>query len=267
MVRRIDDYLKNVFFIFLLDEHGEEKMIGTGFIVAYPMKGNSSLTYKYFITAKHVIQNAKSFQIAHGLEEKIYTRFNLKSGRSKKFGLDMDGWAYDPDDATIDIAVYPGGNLPNNIDHRAIHTSMAVTKAMLTRRDIAEGDEIFMIGLFSQHYGKLRNQPIVRTGNISSLPRDRVKSDQFGSIEAHLIELRSMGGLSGSPVFVYEGKRGINENLEVTEQNIKWLGIAQGHWDDKTTPHVVNMGIGLVVPANKVLSILKSEPLKSKRSN
>ena len=264
---RIDDYLKNVFFLFIFDQHGNEKMIGTAFIIAHKVEHVQGYVARYFVTAKHVIENAKSFQDQYGLSREVYARFNTKSGRSKKYRLDIGGWVYDGNDTSVDIAIHPAGGLPDIVEYRALTSTMAVTKLMLTQREVAEGNEIFMVGLFSLHAGKLRNQPIVRTGNIAALPKERVKSNQFGSIEAHLIEARSMGGLSGSPVFVYIGTRGINKNFEVTEQNIRLFGVAQGHWEVYDGQQSINAGIGLVVPANKVIAIIKSPELKKERAD
>lgn len=263
----MDNFLKTVFFIFMFDENDKEVMIGTGFIVSYKAEYSKKLRSIYFVTAKHVIENAKNAQKRRGLQTGIFIRVNLKTGRSKRFRTNPEDWMYDETDPSIDIALFHGNSGINNLDAAAIDANMAVTKEMLKDRSVAEGDEIFMVGLFHLHAGIVKNQPIVRTGNIAALPKERVKSTQFGSIEAHLIEARSMGGLSGSPVFVYTGQRGINEDFMVTDREIKWLGVAQGHWDAYGKDNLsVNMGIGLVVPANKVTSILKSPKIKSKRT-
>ena len=54
-----------------------------------------------------------------------------------------------------------------------------------------------MIGRFVHKDGKLSNRPVARFGNISQMPP---KNQIGGKI---LIEVRSLGGFSGSPVFVY----------------------------------------------------------------
>ena len=70
---------------------------------------------------------------------------------------------------------------------------------------IGIGDEVFMVGLFHRHTGRDRNEPIIRVGNIASLPSAPVPLDEGEKAEAILIEPRSIGGLSGSPVFVHMG--------------------------------------------------------------
>jgi hypothetical protein len=66
---------------------------------------------------------------------------------------------------------------------------------------IGIGDAVFITGLFSHHPGKARNLRVIRVGNIAAMPDEPVKT-QRGEMEAYLIEARSLGGLSGSPVFV-----------------------------------------------------------------
>jgi hypothetical protein len=88
-----------------------------------------------------------------------------------------------------------------------------------------------------------------------------------------LIEARSIGGISGSPVFV----RALDENVEPPARSsvrgMKLLGLAHGHWAIKESeinqPSIVhdrkngvNLGIGIVTPATKILDILDSDENK-----
>jgi hypothetical protein len=86
-------------------------------------------------------------------------------------------------------------------------------------------------------------------------------------IEAHLIEARSIGGLSGSPVFVNLGFfRPTSDGIG----KVYWLGLMHGHWDIDPSPDEfeeddssvplkerVNMGIAIVIPSYKILEILE----------
>ena len=64
------------------------------------------------------------------------------------------------------------------------------------------GDEVFVVGLFRHRHGTQRNIPIVRVGNLAALTEEKVATNDFGLVDAYLIEARSIGGLSGSPVFL-----------------------------------------------------------------
>ena len=51
-------------------------------------------------------------------------------------------------------------------------------------------------------FQSLAEPSIVRTGNIASMPEEAVDLGSSGSQEVYLVESRSIGGLSGSPVFL-----------------------------------------------------------------
>jgi hypothetical protein len=86
-----------------------------------------------------------------------------------------------------------------------------------------------------------------------------------------LIEARSIGGLSGSPAFVFE-------TVPVGIGTFYLLGLMHGHWDIppqmkndfKINPELfgrVNMGIAIVVPAKKILEVLNHPQLVTQREN
>jgi hypothetical protein len=90
--------------------------------------------------------------------------------------------------------------------------------------------------------------PIVRHGNIAMLPEEQIQTE-MGYADVHLIEARSIGGLSGSPVFVRT-----SEAEKDSHRGIQLLGVMHGHWEIKeselnkpTLVHDrrgVNLGIG-----------------------
>ena len=99
-----------------------------------------------------------------------------------------------------------------------------------------------------------------------------------------LVEVRSIGGLSGSPVFVREtiqikgvltqdGKPAVMGGLGRT----LFLGLMYGHWDIRESElnsaqishdakRGVNLGIGIVVPANKILETINRPELRDMRN-
>jgi len=96
------------------------------------------------------------------------------------------------------------------------------------------------------------------------MPKDKLPTKSFGDMEAYLAEGRSIGGLSGSPVFVRstvkmpeqtaEGKLGYISGLGA----FHLLGLMHGHWDlpvsfsSSEQAEAVNMGVSIVVPAKKI---------------
>lgn len=226
--------------------------------------------FKYLVTAKHNILKAKEKANA------LTIRFNKKSAGISMFETPFTAWQQHEDPFTdvavmtitdeiekyeMDVATYPAGH----------HVNEKTIRDM----PITVGDEVFFPGLFDQHAGEERNVPVVRSGNIAAMAEERVRIKWFGTralIDAYLVEARSLGGLSGSPVFVhfpwrrrYEahgGKKIIKIVAKETEHNI--LGLVHGHYDERVfvkgtrKQQHVNVGMAIVVPFTKVMDLLKT---------
>ena len=59
---------------------------------------------------------------------------------------------------------------------------MCASGKTFTENEVALGDEVIVSGLFKHHFGKSRNIPIVRTGNLAALSEERIKTKMFGEI-------------------------------------------------------------------------------------
>lgn len=137
--------------------------------------------------------------------------------------------------------------------HLAVPWEMVENNALFESDLFGLGGDLFIPGLFSRHGGS-GLEPILRFGNLSMMPTDAVHT-ATGLITAYLCELRSTGGLSGSPVFIAP------HLLELGGGPGKYalLGVMQGHWDgehllgDRTA---VNMGVGVVVPGRSLERLL-----------
>jgi hypothetical protein len=145
----------------------------------------------------------------------------------------------------------------------------------MQEQEIGIGNEVAFAGLFVNHHGKKRNEPIVRFGTISAMPAEPVAT-KVGDIEAYLIESRSVGGLSGSPVFVDVGMfKGANQDgprqYRTAGPGMYLIGVMHGHWrapledvkvDDGISTEYVNMGIAVVTPIDELLSLFDESPYK-----
>jgi hypothetical protein len=113
------------------------------------------------------------------------------------------------------------------------------------------------------------------------LPREQIQTE-LGFADAYLIEARSIGGISGSPAFIRQTVQlpiHMSDIGEVAMQGLGGsfcLGLMHGHWDIKesemnaTHPvhdpmRGVNMGIGIVVPAIKIIETINRPELAAKR--
>jgi hypothetical protein len=244
----------------------EPEYLGTGCIVSVQSKKLPRSSFPYVVTAKHV---------AVELDGKdIYMRMNTKDGKSIVFRIKSEEtkwWFHPKEDESSDVAIFPlqiGQELADSIDYVAIKSDMILTDAERLRQGIGEGDDVFTVGLFYHHQGESKNHPIVRMGNIAMMPNEPIKHKKFGDMEAYLIELRSMGGLSGAPVFVLNPVAGkmTREGLFKTTWKVYLLGLISGHWERGRNPKKVNVGIAYVAPAKRILETIDREELAERRS-
>lgn len=260
-----DPIRKCVVFLLYRDTNQNFKYAGTGFFVGEEIELGSFI---YLVTAKHVIVGIKQKSI----DAKVYIRINDTKGGSKLVPSNVSDWNEHPTDSSVDASVLWW--TPNEMfDFIFLVTKMAATTSVIKQNSIGIGDEVFIIGLFVSHIGKNRNIPIARVGNLAAMTEEKIDTRDFGSIEAYLIEARSIGGLSGSPVFVtVTGNRmggelpKAGDILFTTGTQHYLLGLIHGHWDrsenavDGVSQDIdggqVNMGIAIVVPITKVLEII-----------
>ena len=185
---------KCVAFVALQMADGTFHLVGTTFFIGRDKQKNN---YSYAVTAKHVIEGIKS----KGLD-KVFLRINLTNGEAGLFATNASDWIYH-NDKNVDIALHPIG-LQANFDHLLYPESAFVTPEFINENEIDVGDEVIITGLFRHHHGTNRNLPIVRIGNISAMPGEKIQTKE-ALMDGYLIEARSIGGLSGSPVFTNLG--------------------------------------------------------------
>ena len=257
---------------FIAHRTQEPKFGGTGFIAS--IRGQHGNAFLYLVTAKHVAEAVEHGPFVVGL--------NQKNGSRAMLDVDEIRWYYHPTESNaVDAAVMlfsPERYETLNVEWA--HEEMFATPASMQAAGIGIGDEVATIGLFTRFWGKNQHAPIVRIGNLAMLPKERVPVKDFDPMEAYLVEGRSIGGLSGSPVFVRQtlnmtvtNERGMQVPFAGTGQ-IYFLGLMHGHWDVPTSVlekegieavEAVNMGISIVVPAHKILEILYQPELVAMR--
>jgi hypothetical protein len=280
-VRVPDDILRCVGFIGEVEHQDSRGVSGelcaTGFFVAIPCQSPELREMRccYFITAKHVATDLEGRQ--------AYFLVNAKGGGVTGItGVIGEHWFLHPTDATADVAAIQI-KFDEEADMSAIALEHFGLPERLDRLHIGIGDETIISGLFTAVPGTTRNIPIVRHGNIAMMPGEQILTD-LGFADVFLVEARSIGGLSGSPVFVRH-----TLSVRVTKQKddsddlffgngpgITLLGLMHGHWDIKESemnkPSIihdrqrgVNMGIGIVVPAIKIYETLYAPNLIAMR--
>lgn len=180
-----------------------------------------------FVTAKHCIEN-----IPQSIDT-VRLRLNLRDGNADWVSTQRKDWIHSHE---TDISVYVwlderDGDLADyNI--YAIPEEMHATKPIIEEHAIGVGDEVITAGLFTRHPGEQKNHPIIRVGNIAAIPEDKIETKQSGFIEGYLVEIRSIGGLSGSPVFVHLGG-------EILPDNFWELFASFGEKEDEDVPRKI----------------------------
>jgi hypothetical protein len=271
-----DEILKPVVFLFL-QERGDtseyRRPIGTGFFVSVRSK-TGLCVYVYLVTAKHCVLGAKE----HG---DLYVRINMRNESARFVKIEAD-WIF-PEDPSSDIAVLPfhfPAHLHDQLDFRSIAESMLCTAEKMKEHEIGIGDEIVISGLFTRLAAKPRNIPIVRFGNIAALPDETLTDSKTGlNYRAFLAEVRSIGGISGSPVFAYLGPERVSpsKGMRPDKRYLMLIGIVRGHWEHKE-PGIgtktsafsdeldkVNWGIAAITPVSDLLAIIYGEELMAER--
>ena len=89
------------------------------------------------------------------------------------------------------------------LDYAPIAITMFANPGIIEAKNLGVGDEVFIAGLFTRAIGQARNLPIIRMGTVAMMPDEKILFHKK-MIDAYLIESRSIGGLSGSPVFIRE---------------------------------------------------------------
>lgn len=275
-------------FLFGMDSHGTMQPRGTAFVVSTAVPGSIDKRRIYLVTARHVIERIRRVTPDH----QVHVRVNGKPGKEAFWGsIALDDWYFHPDDRADvtgdewlspatwkrhDVAV---AYCPHQIVEEGRVAVISTETVFLTAERIQSegvepGGDVAITGLYHKHYGNERNIPIVRSGMIAAMPEvdgDEVMTD-LGIMDLYLIEMRSTGGLSGSPVFWLSGFRRmerIGGQTVASERPMSMsllLGFVQGHYDTRIDNEKLNDGIAQVVPATHIIETLKQEAIVSENN-
>lgn len=164
---------------------------------------------------------------------------------------------------------------------------------------IEAGNDVSIIGLFVKHYGQGKSLPVARSGTIARMLSEPVEFAHPGGAyikaTAYLVEFRSWGGQSGSPVLVHRQLFHLvqvqvhpipADDVESRPQMV-WvqsprseafglLGLVSGHFDIKQQAQstgeipgsittAINSGIAIVTPAEAIRELLWREDVVEDR--
>jgi hypothetical protein len=241
--------------------------VGTAFFVGIPLEVNGlgERWFHYAITARHVISDVK-----RGPAETAVLLVNTRQGGRAMVSTRVSEWLFHE---TADIAVFPVGNVNPAFQVSVWDAARSIaTEKVVREKNIGAGDDVFIAGLLVHHPGITRNLPIVRLGAIAAMPEDPVALTT-GVDVVTLAEVHSIGGLSGSPVFVHlsvlrdapAGKVLIGGGASASSGGSSWLhGVMHGFYPvgksdlDNVSggDENLNTGIAVVVRIDRALDLI-----------
>jgi hypothetical protein len=190
MPRIPDPFLDCVVYLYLSEEEAKEGsgIGGSGFLAGIISEDvPKPFWYLYVVTAKHVV-----------LEGSLFVRMTTQAGEKYIYETKDEDWVCHPDGA--DVAVCLVGVNPREVHFSHIPINDFLRLEQIKPLDIGIGDEAFVVGRFINHEGKQRNTPTASSGIISQMPIEPIHIRGVDQ-ECFLVEARSFGGFSGSPVF------------------------------------------------------------------
>jgi len=274
---RVDDAVLNcVCFLCVQDTRGGQRRylyIGTCFfVIVVDGRGRDVGEFVYLVTARHVLRKASE----HGYHD-FWVRVNRRDGSARHIAINRE-WHYHDNEA-VDLAVVPV-DVTGEDDVALIHDGSLVRPELIEKLAIGVGDDLFLPGLFADRPGTDRNRPVIRDGIIAAMTGEDFADDDSGfPYRAYLAEVRSIGGLSGSPVFVHVPPHRIPPPpfpmRSEPPGEVFLLGVIRGHFDYKVALptaefsraelHKINMGIAVVTPSDDLNAVLNSEAVVKER--
>ena len=263
---------------------------GTAFFLDITVDETS---FVYLVSCRHVVKPFKSDRKPTPNDDPIWIRVSTKGGEPKTYKTKRSDWVCH-DDRFIDVCVYPCDiarwESEDGVDIGVLNADgMMLTpqKEEMWGR-LRLGDQLFITGVFVGRIGDRKNIPVVRVATVAALPEEPVA---FGSPRrpAYLIETKSLGGTSGSPVFLHVEPigRAIGDHEHEIHPETgdvvlpyllvgMMLGVHSGKYaadfiEDTDAEKVVskdadfNAGICVVISYAQILEVIDQTPLKDAR--
>ncbi|MEZ4586112.1 MAG: hypothetical protein R2909_06905 [Gemmatimonadales bacterium] len=255
--------LNTVAYLFETEEaavHGVPSDGATAFLVFVPPT-TDAMGQEYVVTNGHVL----------GSKSELWVR--LWGPTQEPFCIPATAWMRHPD-PNNDVVVAP---VPSGLrgDLRVVLVESFVAK---DQHSIGPGSDVFMVSRFLSHDGGPANQPAVRFGTIAMMPNRPVPFDlpDGSRIDqvSYLVEMHSIGGHSGSPVFVSPFSYSAPHLAAQWVATPRLLGMDCGHFTREEKVDFghgrsgtirVNSGMAVVLPAWRILEVLHLTPLVDAR--
>jgi hypothetical protein len=187
---RVDDRVRKCTVFIGVERGGRFIPYGTGFIVGLTF---DDVQFTFLVTAEHVLADIDG--------EDFAIRVNAHDGNARSVPQSKKQLWRAKDEKTdvvlvsivLEASIYDFLALPLNRAHWDERRKNIMEPAV--------GVEVAIAGLYTSHFGQLKNIPVVRIGHIAAMPEEKVLTHR-GYVDGYLIEVNSIAGLSGSPVYL-----------------------------------------------------------------
>jgi hypothetical protein len=251
--------------------------------------------FTYIVTARHLVRPIKFGKETESLNGIVRIRVSRKTKDPLLLETIRSSWVPHPN-RHVDVCVRPFSKAEfdseDELDFHTLIVNDGVNTILFSDFQaerfgpITMGDEIFIPSLFPGHVGENRNIPVVRVGNIAAPPLEVIRVGS-PTVPAYLIETKSLGGISGAPVFLHL-QPGMRSNAPLSTKSEKGdysvpyaligmvLGLHSGQYasdfiQTDTAEAIVNRdtdfnaGLSVVLPIESVLELLRSDDMTSAR--
>lgn len=242
--------------------------IGTGFVLAVPSETIPGQHWYYVLTARHVIDDQTRVE--------IQTHIPYAPGMVYD-PVTLSGWRYPTEG--VDLAIAP-------LDLDPEETRGHVIEGLAAEDKLFPPAYVPRLGAVVHYVGYLEplDRMMLRTGTVGALEQTGVRhSDPEYDYECHLVDCRSYGGFSGSPVFMPQPfpsldpmdysevlclPRGFNRNIGAMIHVAALCGMFTEHLDDRRpNPDgtVSRYGVGIMLPSREIWRALMTDEARQER--
>jgi hypothetical protein len=233
-------------------------------------------TFCYAVTAYHVIKNLSG--------DKIPIRVQRKPHKPPKIFFTMrEDWVQHPNN--VDIAAYKIDWRIWDADKDLDLLSLTVPKIVMTKEleehfGFGLGSDVFIPSGFVGMVGERQNISVVRFGHVAAMALEPTQGSPRRP--AFLVEVRSLGGMSGAPVFFHidPARRYRRESIPTDpETGLRvvpyfLIGMIIGTWhgqyasDFVTQDDIIvtdadfNSGIAVVLPEAQIIETISQRRLR-----
>ena len=269
-------------FVYFRNRNGTDQIAGSAFAVTLSL--GKTFSSVFLVTARHVIEGCRK----NTDEEFVLIRLNTHDGGAGLFQISFDRWKGHPKESVLtgakwferqdtlryDVAAAFVENI--EVHGTAIQAvswpGQTLTAELAAAQNVGAGDDVAIIGVYRNHVGKQRNIPVVRSGVIAAMPEEPVETF-LGPMEAYLIEARSIGGVSGSPVYWVSGRYRWGPDGYMIENDVarfSLMGLVHGHFDSVALgtwpfPERMNEGMSIVAPLSHIHDVLFQDGFATER--